>query len=272
MLIPCDIPQTMRKKFQQNYAAITKNSNNLFIFAADHKVEHLQPLAAEELFIFAAQPQIGAFATHLGLIARYGSAYPDISYIVKLNGKSNLMTDKDPLSRHWWSVNDVMTFKKNSKLKIRGVGATIYLGSEHEQIMLHEAAQMVFQAHQQGLVAVLWIYPRGHAVPDEYSTHVTAGAAGVAASLGADFVKLKVPHLAKSESFQQAVELIVRAAGNTKVIFSGGAKQRPSDFLKDLRAQLAAGASGAAVGRNIYEQEEGNALAMIEALGDIIYS
>lgn len=270
MLIPLDIPQKMHKTFQANYKAITKNSDKLFLFAADHKIEHLQPLVAEELFKFAAQPEIGAFATHLGLIARYGHGHPDISYVVKLNSKTNLLTPRDPVSRQLWSVDDVITFQKNSGLNIRGVGYTVYLGSEFEATMLKEAAQIVFQAHQHGLVAVLWVYPRGKWVENEYATAVTAGAAGVANSLGADFVKLKVPKVAKGESMQQAIELAVQAAGNTKVLFSGGETEKPAVFLKRVREQLNAGSSGAAVGRNIFELEEKEALAMIKNLWKLL--
>jgi DhnA family fructose-bisphosphate aldolase class Ia len=65
-----------------------------------------------------------------------------------------------------------------SNLDILGLGYTIYLGSENEGEMLAQAAQLVFQAHQAGLVTVLWIYPRGKAVKDEKDPHLIAGAAG----------------------------------------------------------------------------------------------
>ena len=71
-------------------------------------------------------------------------------------------------------------------LNILGVGYTVYSGSEFEGQMLHEAAQAVFQAHQHGLLSVLWMYPRGRSVADEKDPHLVAGAAGVACALGSD--------------------------------------------------------------------------------------
>ncbi len=47
---------------------------------------------------------------------------------------------------------------------ILGVGYTIYPGSELEAAMFAEAARLIFEAHQYGLVTVIWAYPRGHSV------------------------------------------------------------------------------------------------------------
>ena len=162
-------------------------------------------------------------------------------------------------------------FKKNSGLAIRGVGYTVYLGSEHESYMLAQAAQVVFQAHQHGLVAILWIYPRGASVQHEHDAHLIAGAAGVAASLGADFVKVKMPQKTAHLSREQIMNLIITSAGNTKVLFSGGEKQEPAHFIKEVEEQLAAGAAGTAVGRNIYEESREKAHEIIQKLHTIIY-
>lgn len=271
VFIPCDVPPVLHKTFQENYEIITKKTNRLFLFAADHKIEHLNPIDPKLFFELAQQPEIGAFTTHLGLIARYGKNYPDINYIVKLNGKSNALHNHDPLSKQLWTIDDVITFKKNSGLNIRGVGYTVYLGSEHESAMLAQAAQIVFQAHQQGLVVVLWMYARGASIKNENDVHLIAGAAGTGASLGADFVKVKLPQKTAHLSNAQAIDLIVRSAGNTKVLFSGGEKQEPNHFIKSVEEQLAAGAAGTAVGRTIYEQELNDALSLTQKLHTLIY-
>jgi DhnA family fructose-bisphosphate aldolase class Ia len=67
----------------------------LMLFAGDQKVEHMNDdfygegihpadSSPEHLFRIANQSKIGVFATQLGLIARYGVHYPDVSYLVKL--------------------------------------------------------------------------------------------------------------------------------------------------------------------------------------------
>jgi hypothetical protein len=54
------------------------------------------------------------------MISHFGSKYPKVPYIVKLNSKSNLVSDsqQDPYSMSWYDVRQVISFIKNSKLNI----------------------------------------------------------------------------------------------------------------------------------------------------------
>ena len=75
-------------------------------------VQHInaQAIHPEHLFRIASQGNIGAMATHLGLIARYAQQYPTINYIAKLNGKTNLIPLNNKIQKvHLlWTVDDVM--------------------------------------------------------------------------------------------------------------------------------------------------------------------
>jgi len=221
------------------------------LFAADQKIEHLNydfygdnihPNAQtpEHLFKIAQKGRIGAFATQLGLIARYGRIYSELTYIAKLNSTTNLInsTINDPLSQQLWSVEDVVDMKYNADLNICGIGYTIYLGSIYESQMLHEAAQAIFQAHQHGLVAILWVYARGKAIINDTDWELIAGATGVAAALGADFVKVKAPTAQGTKTSAEFLKIATLAAGNTKVICSGGTAQAPEKFLSELYEQI----------------------------------
>lgn len=281
--IPADVPAKTNQEYLNNYQAITRPTDRLFLFAADQKIEHLNqdfygPDIPEDvryvshLFEIASQGSIGAFAIHLGLIARYGKQYPNINYIVKLNAKTNLIpaSQRDPFSQNLWDVGDVVHFKEQSGLNIRGIGFTLYLGSEFESEMLHDAAQSIFEAHQHGLIAILWIYPRGKAIKDDQDPQLLAGATGLATSLGADFVKIKPPQTTKALSFSEAIKLACDAAGNTKVICAGQEKRDPEQFLKTISEQLHAGSAGCAVGRNIFQRPLPQAVAMTKALSALI--
>jgi len=280
VFVPSDVPSKFARTFRSNYGLITHESNNLFLFAGDQKVEHLnkdfygeglseEVASPKHLFAIANLDCIGAFATQLGLITRYGAYYPKINYVVKLNSKTNLVsTEQDePFSEQLWSINDVIRFKKSSGLNICGVGYTIYLGSEYESVMLQEAAQITFNAHQEGLVSTLWIYPRGKAV-EGYSPDLLAGAAGVANSLGADFVKLAIPRHADYKNLTPAVN----AAGNTKIIISGGKKVDDQTFLDDLNDQMNHGINGTAVGRNLFQRPFAEANSLAQKISDIVYN
>jgi DhnA family fructose-bisphosphate aldolase class Ia len=279
VIVPLDVPKTVRENYIKNYLEITRESGRLMLFAGDQKVEHLNDdfygkgihpddSDPEHLFRIASQSNIGVFATQLGLIARYGRDYPDISYLVKLNSKTNLVktSQSDPFSNQWIDVKQVVDFQKNSGLKIPVVGYTIYLGSEYEDDMLHQAAQIIYNAHHHGLITVLWIYPRGKAVTDEKNPHLIAGATGVAACMGSDFVKVNYPKKEGHESKEIFKEAIM-AAGRTKVVCAGGSSDNVESFLKRLHDQIhVSGASGNATGRNIHQKSLEEAVRMCNAI------
>lgn len=280
LTIPADVPKKIEKTFIKNYETITKKTGHLFLFAADQKIEHLnddfygegiasETADPEHLFSIASKGTIGAFATHPGLINRYGKKFPNIPYIAKLNGKTNIISteQRDPVSSQLWSVHNLVATYKEHKINLCGVGYTLYLGSEYEHEMLKEAAQIIFDAHQHGLVTILWIYPRGIAVKDAHSMRMIAGAAGAAAALGTDFVKLNAPH-----NQPELLQIAAQAAGNTKIICSGGKKIEPESFLHNVHEQLHKGSTwGSATGRNIFQLPLNNAVALTNAIAALVY-
>jgi fructose-bisphosphate aldolase/6-deoxy-5-ketofructose 1-phosphate synthase len=279
VIVPLDVPEEFRETYIRNYLEITKESGHLMLFAGDQKVEHLNKdffgdgIPAddndpEHLFRIASQAKIGVFATQLGIIARYGMSYPDVPYLVKINSKTDLVktSQSDPLSGEWYDFQQVIDFRNSSGLKILGVGYTIFLGSEYEAEMLYQAAQLVYNAHQYGLISVLWIYPRGKAVNDEKDPHLIAGATGIALCLGADFVKVNYPQKEGHDSKEIFKEAVL-AAGRTKVVCAGGSSKDAKTFLQELHDQInVSGAAGNATGRNIHQKPLAEAIRMCNAV------
>ena len=277
--VPLDVPKDQQKTYTSNFKTITHDTGRLMLFAGDQKIEHLNAdfygegiheddNEPEHLFRIAAKAKIGCFATQLGLIARYGADYPDVPYLVKLNSKTNLVgtSQQEPSSGLLTTIEQVVRFRKTSGLKIIGIGYTIYLGSEAETEMLTAAANAVFEAHQNGLVTVLWIYPRGKAVKDEKDPHLIAGAAGVAACLGSDFVKVNPPKKEGASSVELMKEATM-AAGRTRVVCAGGSSVDGEIFLKQLWEQIhIGGCAGNATGRNIHQKSLDEAVRMCNAI------
>ena len=277
--LPADVPPDKEEIFLDNFTKATGGSGRLMLFAGDQKVEHLnndfygegippEDNDPEHLFKIASKADIGVFATQFGLISRYARDYRDVPYLVKLNAKTNLIPyeAKDPYSQQWLEVADVVDFKKSSGLQILGVGYTVYLGSEHEHAMLREAARIVYEAHRNGMIAVLWIYPKGRFVPDEHDAHLIAGAAGVGAALGADFAKLKVPYR-DGQFVPELLREVTQAAGRTGVLCEGGSKVDEAAFLKELHDQIHIGGSrGNGTGRNIHQRPLEEAIRMANAI------
>jgi class I fructose-bisphosphate aldolase len=180
-----------------------------------------------------------------------------VPLILKLNGKTSLPKG-EPISKQVCSVEQAVS------LGAQGVGYTIYLGSSFEADMLAEFGRIQEQAHERGIPAIAWIYPRGAAVQNDTSKEIVAYAARTGLELGADAVKIK--YTGDSASFSWAV----KAAAGVKVFMSGGPKA-PSDddFLRQVRGVIDAGATGVAVGRNVWQNQD--PLAMADKLRKIIF-
>jgi DhnA family fructose-bisphosphate aldolase class Ia len=93
----------------------------------------------------------------------------------------------------------------------------------------------------------------------------------VAVCLGADFVKVNAPDAPDSAQSAQLLRQATMAAGNTKVICSGGPRKDDQAFLQDVYNQIhTGGAAGAAIGRNIHQKSTQDAIKFCNALAAII--
>ena len=167
-----------------------------------------------------------------------------VPLMIKLNGKSALPKG-EPISSQVCSVEQAVS------LGAKGVGYTIYLGSGKEAKMFSEFGTIQEEAHERGLPAVAWIYPRGESVQNDTSKEIVAYAARAGLELGADAVKIK--YTGDPETFSWAV----KAAAGVKVFMSGGPKApTDEDFLRQVRGVMQAGGTGVAVGRNVWQHQE----------------
>ncbi len=193
---------------------------------------------------------------HKGIAEKYYDG--KVPLIVKLNGKTNL-PKSEPVSTQVCSVEEAVS------LGAKGVGYTVYLGSAHESLMLQEFGEIQEEAHEVGIPAIAWIYPRGEAVKNDTSPEIVSYAARAGLEIGADAVKIK--YSGTPETFSWAV----KAAGVIKVFMSGGPKA-PTDetFLGQVKGAMDAGAAGLAVGRNVWQHQD--PAKMAAALKEIIFN
>lgn len=279
--VPADVLPESRETYVSNYLKATRETGRLMLFACDQKIEHMNgdffgagideaDADPEHLFKIADQGVCGVMAGQKGLVARYAGDYPEINYLVKMNSKTNLVKkdQDDPYSPQLYSLESVLAMAET--MNIVGIGYTIYLGSEYESTMMAEAGELIAEAHAAGLIVVLWIYPRGKAVPDEKDADLIAGAAGVALCLGADFVKVNPPKGNDEATSEELLRRATTAAGRTGLVCAGGSAKDPRDFLTQLWNQIhVGGASGNATGRNIHQRSLDEAVRLTKAISAI---
>ena len=280
--VPLDVMPEFREDYISNYLAATQGTGRLMLFACDQKFEHLNKdfygegidpsdNDPEHMFQIGSQGVIGVLAGQRGPIARYAQDYPKINYLVKMNSKTNLVktAQADPFSAMLSDLDSVLNMR-DAGVNVVGVGYTIYLGSEYEDQMLEAAGQLVADAHANGLIVVLWIYPRGQAVTAEKDADLIAGAAGSAVCLGADFVKVNPPSKTDENTSAELLKRASTAAGRTGLVCAGGSTVDAESFLTQLWEQIhIGGASGNATGRNIHQRSLDEAVRLTKAISAI---
>ena len=120
---------------------------------------------------------------------------------------------------------------------------------------------------------IMWAYPRGAAIETKGgkdSLYAIDYAARVACELGADVVKINFPKMGDAKQpapypelkleFDEGVRKVVRAAGRTMVLFSGGSKVGDDDLMNKARSAMESGATGLIFGRNMWQRPMTEAL------------
>jgi class I fructose-bisphosphate aldolase len=237
----------------------------IVILAYDHGIEHGpadftgRPERAdpEPVFEAATHPAVTSIAVQKGIAEGYYPSYEDdVNLLMKLNGTSSLwMGEPDT------AVNCSVDYA--NEVGASSVGFTIYAGANNEIGMAEEFRDAQERAREYDMPVVMWGYPRGQGVKNASKPEVIAYAARLGLELGADVTKIKYP------GSRDAMEDAVRMAAGSKVVMSGGSKTTDRDFLEDLRATMNAGGDGVAVGRNVWQHE--NPEAILDALEAVVF-
>jgi class I fructose-bisphosphate aldolase len=245
-----------------NINRIMHNKKALFL-AYDQGFEHgpvdldLKNVDPEYIFDIALEGDYTGIIVQAGIAEKYYTAhYKDVPLIIKLNGKTSFYKDV-PLSLQNCSVARAV------KLGAAAVGYTIYLGSQEEQKMFQEFGKIVEEAHNFGIPAIAWMYPRGPSIQDDTNNNLLAYAARIGHELGADIIKIKF------HGDAEAFKWVVKSAGMSKIVVAGGSKISQIEFLKEVEAVMKTGAIGMAVGRNIWQHEK--PFSLTRAVKQIIF-
>jgi len=168
------------------------------------------------------------------------------------------------------------------------IGFTIYPGSSAGLEMFEEISAMREEAAAKGIATVIWSYPRGEDLSKAGETAIDIGAyaAQIAALLGAHIIKIKLStdHLELGEAKKvyeaEGVDIATQAArvahcmqsafnGRRIMVFSGGSKKGIDSVYDDARAIRDGGGNGSIIGRNTFQRDRAEALAMLGKLIDI---
>jgi DhnA family fructose-bisphosphate aldolase class Ia len=139
----------------------------------------------------------------------------------------------------------------------------LYLHHPNEAAITRECAVLVSQARETGIPVVLEALPFGIGRPDDYTPANIAFAVRQAAELGADVVKTAYP------GDQSAFRDIVASCYVPVIVLGGAAGGDDASVLRMVEQALAAGASGVAIGRNVWQRPD--PAAMAKAIAGLVH-
>lgn len=231
-------------------------------------------------FQLAIEAGCNAYAAPLGFLEAGVSDYcGDVPLILKCNNHDVLNDEKDPISAITSGVDDAL------RLGCVAIGFTIYPGSSERTEIYQQLRELTAEAKAAGLAVVVWSYPRGSSLSKEGETaiDVVTYAAQIAAQMGADIIKVKLPsakvELSEAQKVYQKYEIpistltdrvrhVIQSAFNGRriVIFSGGATAADEQVFNEVRAIRDGGGFGSIIGRNSFQRQREDALKLLSTI------
>jgi fructose-bisphosphate aldolase, class I len=250
----------------------------------------------ENIVKLAIEGGCNAVASTLGVLGSVSRRYAHkIPFIVKFNHNEFISYPNTYDQIRFASV------KQAFDMGAEGVGATIYFGSEESKRQIQEVSEMFQQAHELGLLTVLWCYLRNPAFKTkEKDYHVSADLTGQAnhlgATLGADIIKQKLPennggysalNFGKTDKRVYSVlssdnpidltryQLANCYMGRAPLINSGGAAAGETDLKDAVKTAVInkrAGGTGLISGRKAFQRPMQEGVALLNAIQDVYLS
>lgn len=147
----------------------------------------------ENIIQLAIEGGCNAVASTYGVLGMCAKKYADqIPFIVKIN-HNELLTYPNAYDQVMFG-----TVQEAYDMGAKGVGATIYFGSDNSRRQIVDVAAAFHEAHKLGMFTVLWCYLRNSSFKvDGVDYHAAADLTGQANHLGvtieADIIKQKLP-------------------------------------------------------------------------------
>jgi class I fructose-bisphosphate aldolase len=264
-------------------------NGTLMILPIDQGLEHgpidffdnPDSIDTDWIYRLAVEGNFSGIALHVGLAEKYHKQYAGrVPLVLKINGKTNVPPDDEAFSSLTSSVEDAV------RLGADGVGYTLFVGSPSQDVDIAQCNDVRRECERYGMPLIIWAYPRGSAMKAKGgidTLYAVDYAARVACEIGCDIVKLNEPKwdaatadkLPKPYNTMQFTDVeglrkVVKSAGRTLVLVSGGSKMGDEDTIKKAHAAMEAGCVGLIFGRNMWQRKWNDAVAMSSRMHDVL--
>ena len=246
---------------EQNLSRFLQNDGKTVILPIDHGTAIPVPgLEDPSHLIESLNPFVDAYVVNLG-IARSAAEV--------LSGKGIcLRTDsyKPPYAENL----DEGSYRLYVADEARTVGAhgmmnMLYLHHSNESGIMREAAELIAESLETDIPVILEALPFGIGRPDDYTLENIQFTVRAAAELGSDIVKTAFPTGGTADEFRA----IVDSCPVPVIVLGGAAMGDDEALLKMVKTAMDGGASGIAVGRNVWQHPNPKGIA--SALGAVVH-
>jgi fructose-bisphosphate aldolase, class I len=285
-----ETPGTKANLARMMMAGKLSGTGKMVILPVDQGFEHgparsfaVNPPAYDPHYHYklAIEAGLNAYAAPLGPLAAGADTFAGaIPTIMKMNSANSLSRQKENADQAVTaSVDDAL------RLGCAAIGFTIYPGSDAMYSQFEELRDLSREAKAKGLAVVVWSYPRGGDLSKdgELAVDIIAYAAHMAALLGANIIKVKLPsaHLENKDAKKVYEEKKIPVAtqadrvrhimqscfdGRRIVVFSGGAAKGENAVIEDAKAIFEGGGNGLIIGRNCFQRPREEALTLLEQI------
>ncbi|QSF44394.1 2-amino-3,7-dideoxy-D-threo-hept-6-ulosonate synthase [Paenibacillus tianjinensis] len=139
----------------------------------------------------------------------------------------------------------IASVEEASKTGVDAVSIHINIGNDFDYQMIKDFGKISEECNQWGIPLIAMMYPRGDMV-DEYNVQNALVSARVAMEIGADVVKVNYTDKYSFEKIVNAVDI--------PVVIAGGENHHDKKrLLQTIRDAIDVGASGVAIGRNVFQ-------------------
>lgn len=272
------------------------------IFPVDQGVEHSAGASfapnpiyfdPENIIRLAIEGGCNAVASTFGVLGIMSRKYAHkIPFVVKIN-HNELLTYPNRYDQTLFG-----NVREAWNMGATAVGATVYWGSEESTRQLKEIAEAFEEAHQLGMVTILWCYTRNPAfIVNGVDYHTAADFTGQANHLGvtiqADIIKQKLPtnnggylatkHGKTSKLVYEKLttdhpidltryQVLNCYSGRVGLINSGGESKGETDLKEAVTTAVInkrAGGMGLILGRKAFQRPFSEGVAMLHAIQDV---
>jgi len=274
------------------------------ILPVDQGVEHSagasfapnpQYFDPENIVKLAIEGGCNAVASTLGVLGSVARKYAHkIPFLVKINHNEMLT---------YPTLYDQTLFasvRQASEMGAVAVGATVYYGSPESRRQIQEISEAFAQAHELGMMTVLWAYLRNPAFKHEGTDYHTASdltgqANHLAVTIGADIVKQKQaennggytaikfgkthPKVYSELTSEHPIDLVRYQVANCYMgrigMINSGGSSGDNDLAQAVRTAVInkrAGGMGLISGRKAFQKPMADGIALLHAIQDVYLS